>query len=899
MCRCRCNVYIFSLTLIDSLDTLAVLGLLDEFEDAVHRVVHDVTFDTDIVVSVFETNIRVLGGLLGGHVSAISLRKSHNRMAWYKDELLYMAKDLGYRLLPAFNTTTGVPYPRVNLRHGIGKDRKEKDTCTACAGSMLLEFSALSRLTGDPIFEDKAQHVMHTLWAKRQRSSNLVGTVINIHTGDWVRRDSGVGAGIDSYYEYLLKGYILLGDDGYYERFSTHYDAIMTYINKGPNFIDVHMHRPQSKSRNFMDALFAFWPGLQVLFGDIGPAIKTHEMLYQVTQRHKFLPEAFTPEYDVYWGQHPLRPEFVESTYFLYKATNDPHYLEVGRDVMDSLQKYARVPCGFAGIKDVRTGSHEDRMDSFVLAETFKYLFLLFSEPQDLVLPIDDYLFTTEAHLLPLTLANYKVNSTTTHMASHFSPSKDSPPTNSERSCPSHEFHFPSGKLYSAAVRNSLPSLQSTSCPTSNKETEISNKPSKPRLKASEFVPGNSEHMHQLGKMGIQLVTLDDGRVQLMHSASKAETPADAEEGMKFMQEIIEITKTQQAENVDYHPRVVQIISPDLLRNIVLAAGPAQFGADLDGSKKQAILGSLVQANPFHGCTELVNKDQVQGRIVMAQRGNCMFIEKARILEKLGALGVIITDNNESSSSDTSATFAMSGDGTDDVNIGVVFLFYKEGKILVDALQNNARVDVVVVDKAKSADEINILDIQLQMDERLGIAPVRANVGTPDARYYQQDDGGAAIPSGGPQSEGLQTTLPRQPTDSTSQGGMMPDEVELAGIKLSEGSITADASQDEDAAVIEEGSKQTSKPDKVFVNVDNVQDLLQYAGLEADLYLVNNHQNKLEEGREIYSKVSPQELQLRMEKILFKYMASDKGRTYQQDQQRSKDGGLESTSVGV
>jgi mannosidase alpha-like ER degradation enhancer 3 len=98
-----------------------------------------------------------------------------------------------------------------------------------------------------------------------------------------------------------------------------------------------------------------------VLKGDIKPAIETHEMLYQVMQRHNFLPEAFTTDFQVYWGQHPLRPEFVESTYLLYKATNDPYYLEVGRTVLRSLQTYARVPCGFAAVKDVRTGQHEDR----------------------------------------------------------------------------------------------------------------------------------------------------------------------------------------------------------------------------------------------------------------------------------------------------------------------------------------------------------------------------------------------------------------------------------------------------------------------------------------------------------------------------------------------------------
>ncbi|XP_064394994.1 ER degradation-enhancing alpha-mannosidase-like protein 3 [Halichondria panicea] len=120
-------------------------------------------------------------------------------------------------------------------------------------------------------------------------------------------------------------------------------------------------------TRSFMDSLLAFWPGLQVLWGDVDTAIHIHDMLYHVMERHNFLPEAFTHDFRVHWGNHPLRPEFIESTYFLYKATGDPYYLDVGRSVVNNLNKYARVRCGFAAIKDLRTNAHEDRMDSFVL----------------------------------------------------------------------------------------------------------------------------------------------------------------------------------------------------------------------------------------------------------------------------------------------------------------------------------------------------------------------------------------------------------------------------------------------------------------------------------------------------------------------------------------------------
>ncbi|KXJ29612.1 ER degradation-enhancing alpha-mannosidase-like protein 3 [Exaiptasia diaphana] len=182
----------FSLTLVDTLDTLAVLGELEEFERAVRLVIRDVQFDNDLVVSVFETNIRMVGGLLGGHVAAVTLKEMGNGMAWYQGELLEMAKDIANRILPAFNTTTGIPYPKVNLKYGIhhpdSGTGSEVDTCTACAGTMIMEFGALSRLTGDPIYEATAGKAMESLWRFRSRASDLVGTVINIHNGDWVRR---------------------------------------------------------------------------------------------------------------------------------------------------------------------------------------------------------------------------------------------------------------------------------------------------------------------------------------------------------------------------------------------------------------------------------------------------------------------------------------------------------------------------------------------------------------------------------------------------------------------------------------------------------------------------------------------------------------------------------------
>ncbi|XP_055275085.1 ER degradation-enhancing alpha-mannosidase-like protein 3 isoform X1 [Moschus berezovskii] len=696
----------FSLTLIDSLDTLVVLNKTKEFEDAVRKVLRDVNLDNDVVVSVFETNIRVLGGLLGGHSLAIMLKEKGEYMQWYNDELLQMAKQLGYKLLPAFNTTSGLPYPRINLKFGIRKPEArtgtETDTCTACAGTLILEFAALSRFTGATIFEEYARKALDFLWEKRQRSSNLVGVTINIHTGDWVRKDSGVGAGIDSYYEYLLKAYVLLGDDSFLERFNTHYDAIMRYISQPPLLLDVHIHKPMLNARTWMDALLAFFPGLQVLKGDIRPAIETHEMLYQVIKKHNFLPEAFTTDFRVHWAQHPLRPEFAESTYFLYKATGDPYYLEVGKTLIENLNKYARVPCGFAAMKDVRTGSHEDRMDSFFLAEMFKYLYLLFADKEDIIFDIEDYIFTTEAHLLPLWLSTTNQRVSKKNTTSEYTELDDS---NFDWTCPNTQILFPNDPLYAQSIREPLKNVVDKSCPRGiiRVREESLRSGAKPPLRARDFMATNPEHLEILKKMGVSLIHLKDGRVQLVQHAIQAASSIDAEDGLRFMQEMIELSSQQQKEQ-QLPPRAVQIVSHPFFGRVVLTAGPAQFGPDL--SKHKETRGFVASSKPYNGCSELTNPEAVMGKIALIQRGQCMFAEKARNIQNAGAIGGIVIDDNEGSSSDTAPLFQMAGDGkdTDDIKIPMLFLFSKEGSIILDAIREYEEVEVLLSDRAKDRD---------------------------------------------------------------------------------------------------------------------------------------------------------------------------------------------------
>ncbi|XP_014889216.1 ER degradation-enhancing alpha-mannosidase-like protein 3 isoform X2 [Poecilia latipinna] len=679
----------FSLTLIDTLDTLVVLNKLDEFDDAVKKAVRDVRLDNDVVVSVFETNIRVLGyktcsrGLLGGHVMADLLRQRGERMQWYRDELLHMAVELGHRLIPAFNTSSGLPYPKVNLRYGIlnplSRTGTESDTCTACAGTMILEFAALSRLSGESVFEEHARKALDVLWERRQRGSDLVGTVINIHNGEWVRKDSGVGAGIDSYYEYLMKAYILLGDDTFLQRFNIHYSAIMKYISQPPLLLNVHMHNPTVSVRSWMDSLLAFFPGLQVLTGDLKPAIETHEMLYQVTKQHKFLPEAFTTEFRVHWGQHLLRPEFAESTYYLYKATGDPYYLRVGQSIVEKLNAFARVPCGFAAVQDVRTGTHEDRMDSFFLAEMFKYLYLLFSEKSQLPINMDDYIFTTEAHLLPVSLSTTQVTVQTNVTEAPVAHDEDL----FTHSCPSTETLFPNNPLFAKTIRDGYKYLTGVGrafTPLPIREIEL------------PLHDSGMEPVEFLKSMGISLTPLNDFTL--------GDSIGSKHKGVFRVKLVAEVSQTIEEELVV--PHAVQLISPPFLGRTVLTAGPAKFGMDLT-KQEHGVKGTIVKASPYTACGPIENAAEVKGRIALALRGDCMFAAKARWLQQAGAGGVIFIDHREGSNSEETPLFQMVGDGdsTEDITLPLVFLFSREGAVLTSALEEHHNVDVLLLPKER------------------------------------------------------------------------------------------------------------------------------------------------------------------------------------------------------
>ncbi|AQK45945.1 Mannosyl-oligosaccharide 12-alpha-mannosidase MNS1 [Zea mays] len=318
-------------TLVDSLDTLYIMGLKDEFQKARDWVAESLDFDKDYDASVFETTIRVVGGLL----SAYDL--SGDKV------FLDKAKDITDRLLPAWDTTSGIPYNRINLAHGRAHNPgwTNGDSILADSGTEQLEFIALSQRTGDPKYQQKAENVITQL-QKIYPSDGLLPIYINPHSGTASYSTITFGAMGDSFYEYLLKVWIQGNKTEhvkhYRQMWETSMEGLLSLTKKTtPSNYYYICEKNGGSLSDKMDELACFAPGMLAL------------------------------------GASGYGPEKSEQ-------------------IMNMA-------------KEVNTGEKDNMMQSFFLAETLKYLYLLFSPPS--VISFDEWVFNTEAHPLRIAPVNY------------------------------------------------------------------------------------------------------------------------------------------------------------------------------------------------------------------------------------------------------------------------------------------------------------------------------------------------------------------------------------------------------------------------------------------------------------------------------------------------------------
>nr|XP_029545046.1 endoplasmic reticulum mannosyl-oligosaccharide 1,2-alpha-mannosidase-like [Oncorhynchus nerka] len=406
------------LTIIDALDTMWILGLKEEFEEARKWVETELSFSKNVDVNLFESTIRILGGLLSTyHLTG--------------DEMfLEKAKDIGLRLMPAFKTPSKIPFSDVNIGKGTAHPpRWTSDSTLAEVTSVQLEFRELSRLTQDPQYQEVVNEVMRLVHKLPGKHDGLVPMFINTNSGQFTHKGVfTLGARADSYYEYLLKQWIQGGktEPDLLEDYLEAIEGVKKHLlrTSGPRKLTFVGELNHNRFNPKMDHLVCFLPGTLALGAHNGLPEDHMELALQLMetchQMYIQMETGLSPEI-AHFNLQPydgrdvdvkpadrhnlLRPETVESLFYLYRFTKDAKYRDWGWDILESFNKYTRVPSGgytsISNVRDPVNPGPRDKMESFFLGETLKYFYLLFSDDLEL-LSLDKYVFNTEAHPLPI-----------------------------------------------------------------------------------------------------------------------------------------------------------------------------------------------------------------------------------------------------------------------------------------------------------------------------------------------------------------------------------------------------------------------------------------------------------------------------------------------------------------
>ncbi|KAJ2898868.1 hypothetical protein IWW38_001195 [Coemansia aciculifera] len=427
----------WGVTLIDALDTLYIMELYAEFNQGVAHVT-EVDFSKATPgynTPFFEMVIRSLAGLLTAYEMSLDKR------------LLEKAQQVGDVLMPAFNSSSGIPYPRVDVNAGTAVHASS--VCLAEAGTVQLEYWKLSDLTGNPAYHQAAQRVVDILDKDEKPYKGLYPIWIDINSGKLTSGQITFGAQGDSWYEYMLKQYIYSGrtHDQYRRMYEESIDSMKQKMVKRSEFDDqmYYVGDLDSTAKKFspkFQHLTCFVPGMLALgsktlnrpddlvlakqltytcfqmYNQTATGLGPEYVLFRDSNNRGLLPTNHKDDFDIqdlakadstetsdgyylgYDRSYILRPETAESIMILYRITGDVMYKEWGWQIFRAISKWTQTPAGFSAYRDVMSTKHEsewsDSMESFFLAETLKYLYLLFS-PTDYY-SLDEYVFNTEAH---------------------------------------------------------------------------------------------------------------------------------------------------------------------------------------------------------------------------------------------------------------------------------------------------------------------------------------------------------------------------------------------------------------------------------------------------------------------------------------------------------------------
>ncbi|XP_041951837.1 mannosyl-oligosaccharide 1,2-alpha-mannosidase IA-like [Alosa sapidissima] len=460
-------------TIVDALDTLYIMEMYEEFEAATEWVVKNLDFNMNTEISVFEVNIRFVGGLLSAYYLSgkeVFSQGQHNLPAGVGSAALacgvaegkgcqrqlsvsvfgmspQQTEDSGSCLpLPSAHprsvthththkTPTGIPWALLNMKSGIGRNwpwASGGSSILAEYGTLHLEFMHLSKLSGNPAFAEKVMNIRKVLNRLDKPSGGLYPNYLNPNSGQWGQHHVSVGGLGDSFYEYLLKAWIM-SDKSDEEGKKLYYDALQAIeknlIRKSSGGLTYIAEWKGGLLEHKMGHLTCFAGGMIALGADGAPDQQTGhhmELAAEITRtchesyartNLKLGPEAFrfdggveaiaTRQNEKYFI---LRPEVIETYMYMWRFTHDPKYRQWGWEAVQALEQHCRVEGGYSGVRDVYASNpnHDDVQQSFYLAETLKYLYLLFSEDDHL--PFEHWVFNTEAHPLPIIKKDFSSN---------------------------------------------------------------------------------------------------------------------------------------------------------------------------------------------------------------------------------------------------------------------------------------------------------------------------------------------------------------------------------------------------------------------------------------------------------------------------------------------------------
>lgn len=450
-------------TVVDALDTAMIMGLDEVVYEAGSWI--ETHLSKRITqrgqVNLFETTIRVVGGLLSAyHLSGGEQGMSLTHKGPKPTVYLEIARKLADRLLSAFTSSpTSIPFSDVVLRDQSAHPAPDGQSSTAEVSTLQLEFNYLSSLSGDPKYSREAMKVLEHL-KTLPKVEGLVPIYISPHSGEFSGENIRLGSRGDSYYEYLLKVWLHHGTsqssnltylfDMYEEAMKgVKHLLVRKSIPNGLVFVGELPFGPNGAFSPKMDHLVCFLSGTLALGATKGitkeKAMKDNKLSHEDLENLKLAEDLAKTCYEMYsvtaTGLAPeiayfhieesseggfdggnksseymndiiikpadrhnlLRPETVESLFVLYRITEDPKYREWGWEIFEAFEKHTKVDSGgYTSLDDVTRipPQRRDKMETFFLGETLKYIYLLFGESS--MLPLDKFVFNTEAHPFPI-----------------------------------------------------------------------------------------------------------------------------------------------------------------------------------------------------------------------------------------------------------------------------------------------------------------------------------------------------------------------------------------------------------------------------------------------------------------------------------------------------------------